>query len=228
MKVYKWSALIVGIVLVCLTSIYFFGIPFQTGKKSISYPISKVPILENVDLSKIKIISKNPNFIFPYPPPEGVNILFPWEERNNLTLRRFKPINSSFYDFIAILHPASITIPRFVEQNVTLFPNKKYVLVVKMANVADWINEGCITNCSDSLIKIKIIDLGTKKEETIYEDVLTSKSADKIDWKTVVLDISKYAGKKITFRAEGYAGGPCGSWCGEYTSIDSFYIGEMV
>jgi len=227
MRVYKWIALIVGIVLVCSISIYFLGIPFQTSEKIVSYPISKVPILEDVDLNKIKTISKNPNFIFPYPPPEGIDILYPWQEGNNISLRRVESINSSFHDFIVILHPVSITTPRFIEQNVTLLPNKRYVLVVKMANVADWINESCITNCSDSLIKIKIIDLETGREDEIYEDVLTSRGA-KIDWKTVVLDISKYAGKKITFRVEGYGGGPCGLWCGEYTSIDSFYVGEIV
>jgi hypothetical protein len=66
------------------------------------------------------------------------------------------------------------------------------------------------------------MDNENKNEETIYEDVIRESDG----WKTIILDISKYAKKNITFKIEGWAGGSR-KWCGEIAAVNKFYIGEI-
>jgi hypothetical protein len=182
-------------------------------------PNSTVLILKTIDESKLQIISKNPDLIFNYnwPDPLGgatyqdipKEVWSPWY--GNFSYIAFPDKIGLNETGILIVNPTNISAPKFLSQNLTL-PFKNITLVVKVTNLKYYLGSKC--KCSDSIIKIKI------NEDTIYEDVIDSRDG----WKTIALDISKYAGKNITFTMEGHAGGPCGKWCDEFPALDKFYV----
>lgn len=146
-------------------------------------------------------------------------ILSPWVNQFGFYFEG--PLPEKLNKGIALIPPFSEYIGASMAQNATL-PSKPF-LIAKIANLADWIDP-CKTSCSDVIMRIKIKDLSTGIEETVYENVINSKEG----WKTLNLDISKYGNKAVTFKVESFAGGPCGNWCGEWAAIDYLAVGEYV
>lgn len=195
-------------------------------------------VLTSVDKSKLEIISSNPTFTYEPIPQEILNdprkrreFRLPWYTSGGVIFARTEEGS------IVIIHPVNLTTPRWIAQNISLPSHEKYVLGAVMGNVADLLKgirivdprfnktiiiEPCKSTCSDAIIKLKIVDVKSGKETTIYETVVDSRDG----WREVFLDISKYAGKEIIFKAEGYAGGPCADWCGEWAAIRELYIAE--
>jgi hypothetical protein len=173
-----------------------------------------LPIVD-VNESYLDIISSDPNLNF-----EG-----------NINTWYTDGIYKKYYPRLAeegilILHPYNVTMPRFLSQNITLY-NYSYVLLARVAhigNLAKYNSSECfkLYGCVDAEIKIKVTDIETKREETIYDGIIDSRDG----WKDIKIDISKYKGKNITFKIEGWAGGPCDVWCGEWAAVDKFYIGK--
>lgn len=120
---------------------------------------------------------------------------------------------------IVLIHPQNFTTPSFLAQNITL-GNDAYVLVAEYGEIASYFNSSC--GDSDAIIKIKILDIDKNVEVNAYEDII--KESD--GWKKVALVLNAYAGKNITFKIEGYAGGSS-EWCGEYAAVNKFYIGKI-
>ena len=61
-------------------------------------------------------------------------------------------------------------------------------------------------------------------QEKIYDAEINSSQG----WRSLYLDISDYKNKVITFNIEGHAGGSCADWCGEWATVDEFYVGKLV
>jgi len=131
--------------------------------------------------------------------------------------------NPDIEDGIAEIHPQSKEEPTFLSQKVSLSPlssKEKYILKVRIGNVAKY--HGPIT-CNDNIIKIKMIDHSTDTEIVLYDGVVNTEDG----WHDLSFDVSEYAGKEITIKAESYAGGPCALWDGEWGAIDYFYIEKV-
>jgi len=235
-------AIILGLVIVgVLFSNYFSLISHRKSE----YPKATVPILKEVNMNKLRVISTNPdlifekinwsaeyiykrnNFTFAVGPEMGEGaisspseIWYPWYG-SGIYYEGALPKNSDRKGII-VIHPQNRTAPRprYWAQNISL-PAGNLVLVASIGDVADYI-DGCASACSDAIIKIKIFDHTRSSEDTIYEDVVDWR------WKDVFLNISEYQNKTITFKIEGHAGGPCAEWCGEWAAIDKFYIARII
>lgn len=119
-------------------------------------------------------------------------------------------------DGIVIIHPLSVTEPRYIEQDTDLPSGKGYTLEVSLANIA---SEFPPVVCDDNIFKIKIIDSSTRETEVLSEETVNGLDG----WIDLTFDISHYAGKTITVRIESHAGGPCSDWDGEWGAVD--YVG---
>lgn len=224
---------------------------------------TEVPFLSEIDESKLEIISNDPDFIlnlpkieewpedYPIPLTEYTVNLGDYVEVGDLqVLRPFLLQREQLMSFPlegnAFYYPDSIPensdtegvfiLPvvletTFLEQSVDLEKDNQYVLVAKIANIYDFMGGDC--SCADSIIRIKILDTSTEKEDTIYEAIVNSKDG----WKDVFLDISRYNGKSIKFRIESdkipqnstLTDELCETDCGYWASaVDKFYVGKFV
>jgi hypothetical protein len=192
----------------------------------VKHPLSSLPILK-LNETKLEVISFNPDIIYEkrkWPHKFGASFSElpqefwgPWYS-NGYYIKDSIPKNSNKKG-IVLIHPKNFTNPRFLAQNVTL-SNDIYVLITEVANIAAYLGHSCKN--SDVIIKIKIIDHKTGKENTIYEDVVSKSDG----WKKVSIVMgNKYANKNITFKIEGHAGGS-NTWCGEFAAVNKFYIGR--
>lgn len=222
------------ILLVLIPILYISINSYKPSAESEKFQNSR--ILKTIDRD-IQIVSENPDLIFNetlsddnaiasldvdsekyvnmYQVPEK---FYPWVSDGAYLLENYSPI----VDKIGVIsiHPMSINIPSYLAQNITL-GNNDYVIVATIANTANYRSDSCL--CSDNIFVIKIVDLGTGLEEKLYEDVVDSVQG----WKTIYLGISDYKNRNISFIIEGHAGGPCGLWCGEYATVDKFYVGRL-
>ena len=247
------TSVVLLLVIVAFLFYKFFVTPQPTVIKQ-GYMRATVPILTGVDERGITILSGDPDFKFAKVDMNGgyqiikidlrndvfsqiwahtttgnytfailnyvdpLNLL-PWFNQNGFYYRGAPPGDPSRKG-VVVFHPLTVNVGSYIAQNMVL-PSKP-VLVARVANLADWIDP-CKTSCSDSIVRIKITDRSTYNEETVYENVLNSKDG----WKTVALDLSKYANKDVAFKVEGYAGGPCSQWCQEWTAVDYFGVGQL-
>lgn len=229
---------IIGVALIGL--FFLLNMTSDQGIFKNNYTKSEVPILSDLDLNKLEIISDNPDFIYThdnFEPPNAAesyypmylmdgsgsipsNFWLPWYG-NGVYMNYPLPIGSN-NDGSIFLHPKDISTPRFIVQDISLPNEDNIVLVARITNIAEYVDAAC-DGCSDAIIKIKIIDRATNVEETIYEGFVDSQKG----WENVALNISKFAGKGITFRIEGHAGGPCSDWCAEWAAVDKFYIATL-
>ena len=225
---------------------------YPTTTTAIEYPISYVPELKNINESKMKIVSVNPDLIFDkvnwnatyvhrfnlpgnlteqynfhenkgkYPlafiDESSKSIWLPWLTDGGIYYEGPLEGKYSPRKGIVIMHPPGIKLTKSLVQNITL--PEKPVLVAEFASLADWI-QPCPNSCSDAIVKIKIdSDLS---EYTLYEDIVNSS----LNWKTVMLNISKYGNKEVSFKLEANTGGPCSQWCAEWVSVNKFYVGVL-
>jgi len=194
--------------------------------KEHNYYYNSVPVI-NINENKLNIISSNPGLIFETNQTENYCFNFSEFIQNSSNLwysngcyLKLQSSDSNHSD-VVLIHPKHIEIPSFLAQNIFLQTNKNYVLVAEVADIANYFKK--LSPCEeDVIIEIKILDNEVDKERMIYKNVTDVNDG----WKTIYLDISEYAGKNITFKIEGWAGGPGGMWCGEYAAINKFYIGE--
>jgi len=123
--------------------------------------------------------------------------------------------NSTFYgrNTVVVIHPFDTAESRYVQQTVALPVGKTYYLVFGLANLAAYYGR---TGCDDNAFKVSILDKSDGTVDVLFEDALNTKSS----WKDYMVGISKYAGKEITIRVDGIAGGPCGMWAGEWGAAD--------
>jgi len=200
-----------------------------------------VPIISGLDLNELEIISDNPDFIYThdnFEPPNAAesyypfylmdgsgsipsNFWLPWYG-NGICMNYPLPIGSN-NDGSIFLHPKDISTPRFIAQNISLPNEDNIVLVARITNIAEYVDAACEDVCSDAMIKIKVVDRSRGKTQEVYETVVDSQRG----WEDVALNISKFAGKDITFIIEGHGGGPCSEWCAEWAAVDKFYIGTL-
>ena len=133
-------------------------------------------------------------------------------------------------DGIIIIHPINRSLGKYVQQETLLPEMKRYKLIIGVANIAgknicpelpaaSEVLSAC--SCSDSGIKIIIIDKSDNSTETLSEFIVDSREG----WKDYKFDISRYAGKNIIIRLESFEGGPCGV-CAEWSAVDYIDILE--
>ena len=91
-----------------------------------------------------------------------------------------------------------------------------------MNNVAGKVSWAEPTECNDVRFIIKVIDKDTEQEHTLSNIVVNSEDG----WVDLEYDVSRYAGKTVTMKAESHAGGPCGNWKAEWAAMDYFMIYE--
>ncbi|MDT7858476.1 MAG: hypothetical protein RQ930_00265 [Candidatus Aenigmarchaeota archaeon] len=125
---------------------------------------------------------------------------------------------------VAIIHPVTSTIGRYIEQE-TYLPSGKYKLVFGIANVADIFPPdvlqagigGFVGDCADVGIKVIVTDLEKGKDYIIFDKVIRNGR-----WYDYSVDLSSYfSNKRIKVRAESYAADKgCGLWNGEWAAVD--------
>jgi hypothetical protein len=213
------GVLLISVVVLIITtsliqplSIPQINIRWESYFKNIKYPITIVPILNNINESNLEKITYGDDLSKKvmnqcYVGCDNVNALL-----NNLYISDDFGISST--------QPSPIPLLPAVIQNAALQDKNKYILIIQLANS----RSPCSEKCTDSLFKIKILDCSSNEEEMIYEDVINGEEG----WKTIPLDISRYVNKTIIFKLDHYAGGPCGMWCSEELFIKKFYIGKLI
>ena len=167
-------------------------------------------------------IIKNPDFIyegsgwFSYEDlPEGRSVLqrseIDWQSNG------YYHESAGNRNGVMVIHPVSKEKERYVQQTVFLPTGKEYQLVFGIANLEKYLDKTYNPElCYDNVFKILLIDKETGEGKIIFRERLTTNDG----WKDFSIDISEFAGKEITIRLEGLAGGPCGDWFGEYGSVD--------
>lgn len=118
---------------------------------------------------------------------------------------------------IIVLHPLSTKETKYIERTVNLLPGKNYAIQVVAANIAGKAEFAISGGCDDSLIVISAKSESNEKRE---EFVLKPEDG----WIILSMDMSEFAGQRITIKIEGKAGGPCGMWNGEWSAIDKVEI----
>ncbi|MBI1972251.1 MAG: hypothetical protein HYS53_03030 [Candidatus Aenigmarchaeota archaeon] len=118
---------------------------------------------------------------------------------------------------IVVLHPVSVKETRYVQKKVLLPASGAYKLQVVAANIAGAAEFAGSAGCDDSFV---VLSAGAEKDVNRQEFLVNSADG----WKTLSLDISRFAGREVTVRVEGMAGGPCGDWAGEWSAVDSIEI----
>lgn len=209
---------------------------------------AKVPIIEGLSVEDLKVLSKNSDFIYNrfFKPDQNLSefpstsgLPFPsntssisqnasddsWGHWKGTFIyyRGYLPLGSK-NEGVMLLHPGSKGQPGFVRQNLSLSKKGSYALIVKIGNMANQIGLPCGYTCSDSVIRIKLKDRETGKEDLIFKDVVVSKEG----WKVYALNISKYRGKNLSLKVEGQLGGSCASRCGEWSSVEEVYLGRIL
>ena len=224
-------AVFLGVVISVISVSYFLIFP-ESEKSKVGMGLVSAPEKlknVNIDVSKLEILSTNSDLAFnghdwieyrgyEMNNPSYSSLFHPWSG-NGYYVDNVIPEGSD-KEGIVIIHPISETIPRYLAQDITLLEKGNYYLVAEVANIADYVENPCMGGCSDGVIKIEITGPTSK---ATFEKVLNSLDG----WQIIALDISKYAGKSITFRIEGHAGGPCSDWCGEWIGVNEFYIGKL-
>ena len=114
---------------------------------------------------------------------------------------------------LVVIHPFNTTESRYIEQTVTLPPGKTYYLVFGLANIAGYFGP---TGCDDNVFNVSVSDASTGVSDVLFNNVLNAKDG----WKHYMVGISKFAGKTVTIRIDGIAGGPCGKWAAEWGAVD--------
>jgi len=116
---------------------------------------------------------------------------------------------------VAILHPLTEYVGRYIEQSV-LLPDSGtfYKMNIGIANVVDTVGsfDGA---CADSGIKVKIISKA--KTYTVFDEVVKNGR-----WYDYSVDLGdKFSGDYVTVRIESYtADDGCGFWNGEFSGVD--------
>jgi hypothetical protein len=200
--------LIVILSLVVISGLLFLSFPSKRFQKV----LSEKPRLSGE-------IIKNPDFIYSgegWFSDEDPTSPFIFLKRDKIDWKsNGRYLNGTFQERtgLVILHPVNKTKGRYVEQTVFLPSRKKHYLVFGLQNAANYISP---TDCSDNIFKVSIIDETKKEEKVIFYESINANDG----WKDFCVDISDFAGKNVTVKLEGLAGGPCGDWKGEWGEVD--------
>jgi len=121
---------------------------------------------------------------------------------------------------IVIIHPVSINESRYIQQVVVLPPKENLKLEVSATDVAGKFLFAQGNGCDDVGMRINLIV--ENQSINLGDTAINAKEG----WKNFSFNLSQWSGKKVTVRVESYAGGPCGSWQGEWLGIDFVRIVE--
>lgn len=120
---------------------------------------------------------------------------------------------------VVILHPVSVSEPRYIEKSVDLPKGGSYELNVIAANIAGKAGFAGSVGCDDNIVALEAKSKkGQKRQE------FTSNSRD--GWVVLSMDVSEFSGQNVNLRVEGKAGGPCGDWAAEWGAVDRVYMSQ--
>jgi hypothetical protein len=213
-KIFGVATILIVIVIVGL--VYFIS-----SKVYVSFPVTLLnekPLLSGQFIKNPDMIHSSSGWLSPI--PENI-ILEPnvvnnsdWEGTGYAAFNS-EPLAGRIG--IVVIHPISRDVGRYVEQSVNL-PTGEYVLYVGLADTAGLDGHGIYKgDCADVGIKVTINDINTNKSYTVFDKIIRNGR-----WYDYSIDLgSTFGGHNIRIRVESYnADGGCGSWNGEWATVD--------
>lgn len=125
---------------------------------------------------------------------------------------------------IIVLHPISRDIPRYLGTFLLLNDtNKRYILQIKVGNIAGKISFAEPTQCNDNIFEILLSDIFESGDTYLLEKIEVNSNDG---WVYKEYDLTNLKGKNYYLVILSKAGGKCGNWNGEWGAVSYLNLKE--